>query len=75
MNQNIVSTLKKSQDLIKSTIVDIEHLEDLKLSNEDIKFNLEQADRIYKEVAENNEEESNLYRQLEKEMEEEKYMH
>lgn len=40
MNQNIISTLKQSQDLIKSTTVDLDHLEDLKLDNELIRYNL-----------------------------------
>lgn len=33
MNQNILSTLKQSQDLIKANIIDFDHLEDIKLNN------------------------------------------
>ena len=61
--------------MIKETIVDLNALEDIKLNNEDIKFNLEQADAVYKEGANaHTEEEDELYRQIEREMLQEKQM-
>lgn len=35
------------------------------MTNEEIKFNLDQADKIYKEVAGSNNDEDELYRQIE----------
>lgn len=48
INLDLVSIIKTSQDFIRSTAVDIDTLEDIKMSNEQIQFNLNQADQIYK---------------------------
>lgn len=51
MNQNILPIIRESQDLVRETAIDINTLTDIKLNNDEIKYNLEQADQIYKEVA------------------------
>ena len=76
LDREMIAAVKNSQEYIKGTSVDLEELEDMQMTHEEIQGNLRQADKIYKEVAEGGvgwdegekgRVEDELFRQLEEE--------